>query len=104
MFMVVKKSEKLARKIFDEKKTFNEIVPHLDKVSLDIVEVKDHHEKTLAGYNRIYYVSEGEMLLQINNNIFNIQKGDVCFVEKGMRFELEGTFRVIIVSSPSLKL
>src|SRR6185312_14765262 len=104
MFIVVKKTQKSVRKIFDEKKPLKEIIPQSDKLSLDIVEVKDHHERTIAGYNRIYYISEGQMLIQINKNSYYLQKGDACFVEKGMKFELEGTFRVIIVSSPALSI
>lgn len=104
MYMVVRKSLHSAKKISNEKKDLNEIIPRDQGISLDIAEVVDHHEKTLAAYNRIYYVSEGNMQLCFNNQHIHLQKGDACFVEKGMLFELKGTFTVIIVSHPTLHL
>jgi mannose-6-phosphate isomerase class I len=102
MYIVVRKSQKGIKKISDEKKQLNEIVPIDQRISLDVAEVVDHHEKTKAAYNRIYYVSDGQMQIYFNNQHINLEKGDACFVEKGMSFELKGTFSVIIVSHPPL--
>ncbi|HSW97887.1 MAG TPA: hypothetical protein VLF89_08735 [Candidatus Saccharimonadales bacterium] len=102
MYIVVRKSQKFAKKIFNEKKSFNEIVPTDLRISIDVAEVTNHHEKTTAGYNRIYYVKDGEMQIVFNNQHFNLSTGDACFIEKGMTFELNGTFGVIIVSHPPL--
>lgn len=100
MFIIARKSQASVRKVFDEKKSLNEIVPQDKTISLDVVEVKNHHERTKAAFNRIYYVSEGNMQLYIKNQDIELQKGDACFVEKGTIFELQGTFTVIIVSHP----
>ena len=104
MFMVVKNSNTPIKKISDDKKSLKEIVNLDEKVSLNVAEVIDYHEKTTAAYNRIYYVSAGVMKLSINGQEIQLQKGDACFVEKGMIFELAGTFIVIIVSQPPLHL
>ena len=102
MFIIARKSQASVKKIFDEKKSIDEIVPQDQKISLDIADVKNHYEKTKAAFNRIYYVSEGLMHLSIKNQDFELHKGDACFVEKGTIFELRGTFNVIIVSHPPL--
>jgi mannose-6-phosphate isomerase-like protein (cupin superfamily) len=102
MYMVVRKSLNTAKRISGNKMTLNEIVPNDQRISLDFAEVIDHYEKTIAAYNRIYYIAEGHMQFYFNNQLINLQKGDACFVEKGMHFELKGTFTVIIVSHHKL--
>ncbi len=49
-------------------------------------------------------IKKSVMKLSINGQEIQLQKGDACFVEKGMIFELAGTFIVIIVSQPPLHL
>jgi mannose-6-phosphate isomerase class I len=104
MFMIVKKAAEPIIKITDDKKKLSEIVDLDDKLSLNVVEVTDHREKTTAAYNRVYYIYDGLMALHVNNQEIKLQKGDACFVEKGTKFELMGTFNVIIVSQPVLRM
>jgi mannose-6-phosphate isomerase-like protein (cupin superfamily) len=104
MFTVIKNTKHPIQKISDEKKSLHELVNLDEKISLNVVEAIDYHEKTTAAFNRIYYISEGLMRLYINNQEIELQKGDACLVEKGMIFELQGTFTVIIVSHPPLQL
>ncbi len=106
MFAVVRKSKEskhVIKKISDEKQSLNEIVNIDDKVELNVAEVVDHHEKIKTAYNRIYYVFDGLMQIFINNQEILLQKGDACFVEKGMIVELQGTFSVIIVGKPEVR-
>jgi mannose-6-phosphate isomerase class I len=104
MFMIVKKSNVPIKKITDDKKQLNEIVDIDDKLTLNVAEVTDYREKNTASYNRVYYIYDGLMALNINNQEIELSKGDGCFVEKGTKFEMKGTFNVIIVSQPVLRL
>lgn len=104
MFIIARKSQASVKKIFEEKKSIDEIVPQDQKISLDIADVKNHYEQTKAAFNRIYYVSGGVMHVHIKNQDFELNKGDACFVEKGTIFELQGSFSVIIVSNPPLTI
>ena len=101
MFIIARKDQHATHKILIKKKKDNAIIPLNDRVSLDVANVVNHHEKTKAAYNRIYYVSGGSMKIYINNQLFILEKGDACFVEKGMIFELQGTFSIIVVSTAS---
>lgn len=116
MFMVVRNrphpdpllkgggNREVVEKYSDKKQSLDKIVAKDSRVSLDIADVVNHYEKIKTTYNRIYYVSDGLMQVHINNQELILQKGDACFVEKGMIVELLGTFAVIIVSSPSLRV
>ena len=104
MFMVLRKSDTGTKKITEGKKPLSEIVNIDVKVSLDVIEVKDYREKITAAYNRIYYIAAGSMELFIRDREILLQKGDACFVEKGTTLELAGTFEVIIIGQPQLRL
>src|SRR5258708_5664122 len=104
MFIIAKKDQKSSHKVLVTKKKYDEIIPFHERISFDIADVSNHYEKIKAAYNRIYYVSEGVMHVCINDEIFILEKGDGCFIEKGMIFALQGTFSVIVVSHPSLVL
>lgn len=107
MFTLVRKtkeSKEIIKKISDDKHALNEIVDINDKIELNVAEVVDHHEKIKTAYNRVYYIFEGVMQMLINNQEIILQKGDACFVEKGMLVELRGTFSVIIVGQPTIRL
>jgi mannose-6-phosphate isomerase class I len=104
MFIIAKKDQKTSHKIIIQKKKYNDIIPMNDRISLDVADVVNHYEKIKAAYNRIYYVSDGMMKIQINKQLFSLEKGDACFIEKGMIIELQGTFSVIVVSHPPLQI
>jgi mannose-6-phosphate isomerase-like protein (cupin superfamily) len=107
MFTVVRKSKEskhIIKKLSEEEHSFTEIVDMNERVSVDVAEVVDHHEKIKTAYNRIYYIFEGTMRIWINNQEMVLQKGDACFVEKGMIVEIRGTFSVILVGQPILRL
>lgn len=101
--MIAKNTQASVMKISNEKKHLSELVDLDDKLNLTVAEVADYREKTTAAYNRVYYVSEGNMSFSMNEQIIRLQKGDACYVEKGTKFELEGSFSVIIVSQPVLR-
>ncbi|SRR5258708_27619148 len=104
MYMIVKNSGSPIQKIFDDKKSLEEIVAIDEKVSFNVTEAIDYYEQATAAYNRVYYIYDGLMKLLINGQEIQLYKGDACFVEKGMAFELKGTFKVIVVSQPVLHL
>ncbi|MCL5438778.1 MAG: cupin domain-containing protein [Patescibacteria group bacterium] len=102
MFKVVRKSEVTIRKIADNKIAISFITKDISKdVSLATTEATDYYEKETAYYNRIYYVLEGNLILVFNNEEVTLNVGDVCYVEKGTKYEMKGTFKAIIVNQPA---
>jgi mannose-6-phosphate isomerase class I len=104
MFMIVRKSQDIVEKYSYEKQSLDQIIAKELRISVDVADVVKHYEKIKTDYNRIYYVSDGLMQLHINNQDLLLHKGDACFIEKGMIVEIQGTFAVIIVSTPTLYL
>jgi mannose-6-phosphate isomerase-like protein (cupin superfamily) len=96
MFVVARKSDKVFKEV---SYTSNMAISSEDShgVCLKIIEEKDCNKKEIAEYNRIYYVFEGELQLAINNKENLLYSGDACFVEKGMLFEIKGTFKALSV-------
>lgn len=105
MFVVVRKSDERVRKFNDrvEASDGSDIsYKALDNVSLDVIEVKDYFEKGKAAYNRVYEVYDGELQLTINDQHVVLHKGDAVFIEKGMDYELKGTFKMIAVNKGTI--
>jgi len=96
MFVVARKSDKYFR-ASSQMKDLDINPEDSHGVCLKLIEVIDHFEKQLAEYNRIYYVFEGILQLTVNDKEVLLNKGDACFVEKGMLFEMRGTFKAMSV-------
>ena len=96
MFMVVRKSDKSKQSVSEKAAQFvsND---GLNTVSLDVIEVIDYSEKGKASFNRVYQIFDGVMQVIINDQEINLQKGDSIFIEKGMNFEIKGTFKAVAV-------
>jgi len=94
MFIIARKTDIRIRKTI-ENTMQNEIADAVLKgFSLDFIEVEDFDQTLKAEYNIIYYVSDGEMRLLINDkNAYTLLKGDAVFVEKGMKYKLQGNFK-----------
>lgn len=102
MFKVIRKSEATVRKIADNKTAANYITKEISKdVSLATTEAQEYYEEETANYNRIYFVLEGELLLQFENQEVSLLEGDTCFIEKGTTYEMKGTFKAVMINQPA---
>lgn len=103
--MVVRKTDTKVRKVADiptsEELLANDIS---EKISLAVIEVTDYDETETTTYNRIYYIFDGLLHLIINGKETLLQKGDAFFVEKGMCFQMQGTFKAMCVNQPALMI
>jgi ethanolamine utilization protein EutQ (cupin superfamily) len=103
--MVVRKNDTRVRKISDNNLAMNEIAADIsENVSLAVLEVEDYDETETTKYNRIYYVFDGLLHLIINGKESLLQKGDAFFIERGMTFQMKGTFKAMSVNQPALQL
>jgi len=101
--MVVRKSDERVRTFSHKKEASDDVLyDALDNVSLDVIEVTDYSEKGKASYNRVYEVFDGEMQLIINGQQANLHKGDGVFIEKGMNYELKGTFKAVAINKTAI--
>lgn len=102
MYRVVRRPEALVRKIAENKVAVNYITKDISQeVSLAIIEATDYYEKETTAYNRIYYVLDGTLVLVFNGEEMSLHVGDTCFIEKGMTYEMKGTFEVVVVNQPA---
>lgn len=102
MHKIVKASEATIRQIADNKTANNLITKEITpNVSLATTNATDYYEKEATDYDRIYYVLEGEMQLDIDGTHSVLSIGDACFIEKGTTYEMRGTFNAVIVNQPA---
>ncbi len=100
MFIVVRKSTSSSIKNKDrDTKLFNDISNPSNNISLDVIEVEDYFEKGKASFNRVYHVFDGELQLAINDQQTTLYKGDGVFIQKGMTYEMKGTFKAVAVNT-----
>ena len=99
MFMIVRNSDESPHKrnVFDDS-LLTDVSNLPDDVSLDFIEVEEYVEKGKASFNRVYHIYDGEMQVTINEREIILRKGDGIFIEKGMNFEMTGTFKAAAVN------
>ncbi len=49
---------------------------------------------------RAYYVIDGEGLIHVGEESFQVKSGDLVFVEKGKGHALEGNMKTLVITSP----
>lgn len=102
MYKVVKQHEGTIRPVADNKTANNLITREISPaVSLAVINATDYHDTVTADYNWIYYVVEGMMILQFGNDTYALQPGDSCYVAKGEKYNMMGTFKTVVVSQPA---
>ena len=102
MYKIVKESEGIIRKITNNKTVLNLITRDVTpNVSLAVIDAQEYRGDEQANYNRIYYVIEGSLTLTFDDNRQTLELGDSCYIEKGRKYQIEGTFKAIIVSQPA---
>lgn len=102
MAKLIKKEEGVVREIAESYSVTNFVTSKIsENVSLAVGNAQDHSETTTSkGSDRIYYVTEGKLV--VNDNLV-AEVGDVVFVPKGEEYSFSGTFKAVIVNSPAFK-
>jgi len=59
------------------------------------------YEEEIAKYNRIYFVLQGKLTLTFNNKKVDLNEGDCCYLTKGEKYIMSGTFKVIVINQPA---
>lgn len=102
MYKIVKAAEAVVRQIADNKTASNLITKDLSQeVSLATTRGTDYYEKETTHYNRIYFILEGKIELDIDGNKKELLVGDACFLEKGTTYEMRGTFNAVTINQPA---
>src|SRR5688500_12491123 len=102
MIKVVRQSEATVRQVAENKTAYNFITKDITpEVSLTVIEGKNYNAPITAEQNWIYYVIDGEMLLEFNENNVKLSTGDACYITKGEHYLMRGTYKSIIVCQPA---
>jgi len=102
MYKLVKAADAIVRQIADNKIVSNFITKEINaNLSFATTEATDYYEKETTAYTRIYYVLDGVMVITIANEKFNVETGDVFYIDKDSTYEMQGTFKAVTVNQPA---
>lgn len=102
MYKIVRQSEGTVRQIADTYRATNLITKAISSgVSLAVTEASGHYEVETTEYDRIYFALEGTVKLTFDGDAVQLDPGDSCFIGKGTKYEISGTFKTIIVNQPA---
>jgi len=102
MYKIVRKSEAKVRQIAQNKTADNYITKETTPVfSFATTKGDDYFEKIKVGYNRLYFVLEGELRLTFNGKEERLKKDDSIYIEKNTEYEMNGTFNVAVINEPA---
>lgn len=102
MFRIVRADEGEVRKIAQNKTATNLITKDITPdVSLATTEAANYYEKEITEYNRIYFVIEGKLELGFKGEFTELAAGDACYIGKGTQYEMQGTFKALVVNQPA---
>ena len=98
---IIKSEDGVSRKISDSYSVLNFLTANdSDNVSLAVSSADNHDETTKTTSDRVYYILEGELIVDDN---FIARKGDVVFVSKNTEYNFKGSFKAVLVNSPPFK-
>ena len=98
---IIKSKDGIKRKISDSHSALNLLTANdSDYVSLAVSSANNHNETTKTTSDRVYYVLEGELI--VDDNLV-AKKGDVVFVSKNTEYNFKGSFKAVLVNSPPFK-
>ncbi len=71
-------------------------------ISIDIEDVYKGHDKycTNKESTHIYYVLDGKGKFKINNELFNVEKGDLIEIPKNTEFIFIGKMKLLLIMTP----
>ena len=98
---IIKSENGINRKISDSYSVLNLLTANdNDNVSLAVSSADNHDETTKTTSDRVYYILEGELI--VDNNLV-AKKGDVVFVSANTEYNFKGSFKAVLVNSPPFK-
>lgn len=96
---IIKQEDGVIRKISESYSILNLLTSDLsEKLSLSISEAKDHNETTQTTSERVYYILEGKVI--IDDNLI-VKEGELVFISANTKYNFQGTFKAILINSPS---
>lgn len=102
MYKIVKKSEGTLHKIAENKQAMNYITKNITSdFSLAVIKAENFDEMETATYNRIYYVLSGQLELTFDGVKNILKSGDTCYLQKGSKYQMSGTFGTIVINQPA---
>ncbi|PIY68573.1 hypothetical protein COY90_05205 [Candidatus Roizmanbacteria bacterium CG_4_10_14_0_8_um_filter_39_9] len=102
MYKIVRKSEARVRGIAPNKTADNYITKETTPVfSFATTKGDNYYEKIKVGYNRLYFILEGELVLTFNEKEERLKKDDSIYIEKNTEYEINGTFNAVVVNEPA---
>ena len=97
---IIKSEDGVSRKISDSYSVLNLLTAEdSDNVSLAVGTAKDIDKTTKTTSDRVYYVLEGEMVV----DDLVAKKGDVIFVPANIEYNFKGSFEAVLVNAPPFK-
>ncbi len=97
---IIKEKEGKLRRISDSYSVLNLLTANeSDKISLAIGTADSHSETTKTTSERIYYVLEGELII----NGITAKRGDVIFIPANTQYSFKGSFKSILINSPPFR-
>lgn len=98
---ILKSKDGVSRKISDSYSVLNLLTANdSDNISLAVSTAENHNETTKTTSDRAYYILEGELI--VDDNLI-AKKGDVVFVSANTEYNFKGSFKAVLVNSPSFK-
>lgn len=102
MYKIVRKIEAKVRQIAPNKTADNYITKETTPVfSFATTKGDNYYEKIKAGYNRLYFILEGELVLTFNGKEERLRKDDTIYIEKNTEYEMTGTFNAVVINEPA---
>ena len=94
---IIKSTDGVSRKISDSYSVLSLLTANdSDNVSLAVSTAENHDESTKTTSDRVYYILEGELI--VNDNLV-AKKGDVVFVSANTEYNFKGSFKAVLVNS-----
>ena len=98
---IIKHEDGVSRKISDSYSVLNLLTANdSDNISLAVSTAENHDESTKTTSDRVYYILEGELI--VDDNLV-AKKGDVVFVAANTEYNFKGSFKAVLVNSPPFK-
>jgi ethanolamine utilization protein EutQ (cupin superfamily) len=98
---IIKSEDGVSRKFSDSYSVLNLLTANdSDNVSLSVSSAENHNETTNTTSDRVYYILEGELIVDEN---LVAKKGDVVFVSANTEYNFKGSFKAVLVNSPPFR-
>ncbi len=100
--MLIKRSDAKIRKS-ENIEVYNYITRDFNEsfsLSLAILE-GDHPQTKNETSDRAYYIVEGTATVDVGDNSYQVENGDVVFIPKNTTHSIKGRVKYIVINSPS---